>query len=143
VWLEVFLLAGVTAIPAEIEKIDALLGKIRPERVQLNTATRPPAEEFAYAVSEDQMESLKKLFSETVEIISRQAPAESPDLQTGQSMADIISLLRRRPCTLEGVSSGLAMQPGEALKHLDILCRQGSVTAVHTHDGLFYKANEQ
>jgi wyosine [tRNA(Phe)-imidazoG37] synthetase (radical SAM superfamily) len=140
VWLEVFLLAGVTAISSEIEKMDALLCKIRPKRVQLNTVTRPPAEEFAYAVSEDQMESLKGLFSETVEIISRRAPAESPDLQTGQSTADIISLLRRRPCTIEGVSSGLAMQPGEALKHLDTLCRKGAVTVVHTHDGIFYKA---
>ncbi len=141
VWLEVFLLAGVTAIPAEIKKIDALLCKIHPERVQLNTVTRPPTEEFAYAVSEHRMEGLKKLFSETVEIISRHAPAESPDLQTGHSTADIISLLRRRPCTLEGVSSGLAMQPGEALKHLDTLCRKGSVTVVHRHDGIFYKTN--
>lgn len=143
VWLEVFLLAGVTAIPSEIEKIDALLSKIRPERVQLNTATRPPVEEFAGAVSEDQMEDLKNLFSGTVEVISRRAPVNSSDLQTGTSTADIISLLRRRPCTLEGLSAGLAMQPAEALKHLDILCRQGSVTAVHTHDGLFYKANGQ
>jgi wyosine [tRNA(Phe)-imidazoG37] synthetase (radical SAM superfamily) len=122
--LEVFLLAGVTAIPSEIEKIDALLRKIRSERVQLNTVTRPPAEEFAYAVSEDQVESLKGLFSETVEITNRHATAESPDLQTGQSTADIISLLRRRPCALDGVSSGLAMHPGEALKHLDTLCRR-------------------
>ena len=141
VWLEVFLLAGVTAIPAEIKKMDALLCKIRPKRVQLNTVTRPPAEEFAYAVSEDQMKDLKKLFSETVEIISQGAPAESPDFQTGQSTADILALLRRRPCTLEGISSGLAMQPGEALKHLDALFRKGLVTVVPRHDGIFYKTN--
>ena len=143
VWLEVFLLAGVTAIPSEIEKINALLRKIRPGRVQLNTVTRPPAEEFACAVSEEQMEGLKKLFSGAVEIISQRAPAGSPDLQTGHSTADIISLLRRRPCTIEGLSAGLAMQPGEALKHLDALCRSGAVKVVHTHDGLFYKANGQ
>jgi len=77
----------------------------------------------------------------SVEIINRRDPAASPDLQTGrQSTADIISLLRRRPCTLEGVSSGLAMQPGEALKHLDMLCRKGVVSVVHTRDGLFFKA---
>lgn len=109
----------------------------------MNTATRPPAEEFAYAVSEDQMESLKKLFSETVEIVGQGAPAESPDFQTGQSTADIISLLRRRPCTLEGVSSGLAKQPGEAVKHLDTLCRKGTVTVVHRYDGIFYKTKGQ
>lgn len=106
----------------------------------MNTVTRPPAEEFAYAVSEDQMESLKKLFSAPVEIISRQVPAESSDLQTGQSTADILALLRRRPCTIKGISSGLAMQPGEVLKHLDTLCRKGAVTVVHTQDSLFYKA---
>jgi wyosine [tRNA(Phe)-imidazoG37] synthetase (radical SAM superfamily) len=139
VWLEVFLLAGVTAIPGEIGKIDALLRKMRPARVQLNTVTRPPAEEFAFAVSEEQMEGLKGLFSHTVEIVGRHAPAESPDLQTGQSMADIISLLKRRPCTLDGVSSGLAMQPGETLKHLDTLCRKGSVTVVHMQDSIFYR----
>ena len=78
VWLEVFLLAGVTAIPSEIAKIDALLRKIRPERVQLNTVTRPPAEEFACAVSEEQMEGLKELFSQTVEIIGRTLSCRMP-----------------------------------------------------------------
>jgi wyosine [tRNA(Phe)-imidazoG37] synthetase (radical SAM superfamily) len=140
VWLEVFLLAGLTASPGKIGKIDALLRKIRPTRVQLNTVTRPPAEEFAFAVSEEQMEGLKELFSQTVEIISRCVPAECPDLQAGRSTDDIISLLRRRPCTLEGISFGLAMQPAEALKHLDELCRSGAVTAMHTRDGVFYKA---
>ena len=142
VWLEVFLLAGVTAIPGEIGKIDALLRKIRPARVQLNTVTRPPAEAFACPVSEEQMKSLKGMFSQTVEIISRHVPAESSNLRTGQSAADILSLLRRRPCTLEGVSSGLAMQPSEALKQLDELCRSGAVKVVQTHEGLFYRATE-
>lgn len=141
VWLEVFLLAGVTAIPGEIGKIDALLRKIRPARVQLNTVTRPPAEEFAFAVSEEQMEGLKGLFSQTVEMVGRGLPAQCSDLQTGRSTDDIIALIRRRPCTLDGISSGLAMQPAEALKHLDMLCRQGAVTVVHRHDGTFYKTS--
>jgi wyosine [tRNA(Phe)-imidazoG37] synthetase (radical SAM superfamily) len=139
VWVEVFLLAGVTAMPAEIGKIDAILRKIRPTRVQLNTVTRPPAEEFAFAVSEEQMEGLKGLFSQAVEIVGRCVPVPSADLQGGRSPDDILSLLRRRPCTLEGVSSGLAVQPAEALKHLDELCRRGAVMVVHRHDGMFYK----
>jgi len=59
------------------------------------------------------------------------------------SAAKASSSLRRRPCTLAGFSSGLAMQPGEALKHLDTLCRSGAVTVVHRHNGLFYKAIEK
>lgn len=140
VWLEVFLLADLTAIPSEIAKMDVLLRNIHPERIQLNTLTRPPAEEFACAVSEEQMEDLKELFSQTVEIVGRRLPAGCQGLQAGRSTEDILALLRRRPCKLEGVSSGLAMQPAEALKHLDGLCRTGAVTVVHTHDGIFYKA---
>jgi wyosine [tRNA(Phe)-imidazoG37] synthetase (radical SAM superfamily) len=142
-WLEVFLLAGVTAIPSEIKKIDAILGKICPQRVQLNTATRPPAEAFALAVPEEQMEGLKGFFSQTVEIVGRRMPAGDPGLQGGRSPEEIIPLLRRRPCTLNGIASGLAMQPAETLKHLDELCHRGAVSVVHSHDGTFYKAKAQ
>jgi wyosine [tRNA(Phe)-imidazoG37] synthetase (radical SAM superfamily) len=143
VWLEVFLLAGVTAIPAEVEKMEALFRKIRPERVQLNTVSRPPAERFACAVSDDRMEKLRKLISSPVEIVGRSVLPTSPDFQTGQATTDIMTLLRRRPCTIQGLSSGLAMQPGEALKYLDALGRSGEVTIVHTPDGPFYKVNGQ
>ncbi|MHB8772906.1 MAG: radical SAM protein [Syntrophales bacterium] len=141
VWLEVFLLAGVTAIPGEIEKIDVLLRKIRPERVQLNTVTRPPTEEFAGAVSEERMDVLKELFSGRVEVIRRHTPGEFRAAQTGQSTADIISLLRRRPCTLAGLSAGLSLPPGELLKRLDTLCTHGSVTAIRAHEDIFYRAD--
>ncbi|MCX5832712.1 MAG: iron-sulfur cluster assembly scaffold protein [Deltaproteobacteria bacterium] len=39
-----------------------------------------------------------------------------------------------------GKDTGLAMQTGEALKHLDRLCRKGVVTIVTTPDGRFYEA---
>ncbi len=41
-WLEVMLLAGHTALPAHVQKIAHWVQRIRPDRVQLNTATRPP-----------------------------------------------------------------------------------------------------
>ncbi len=42
-WLEVVLLKGVNDSPRELARIAALAARIRPERVQLNTAVRPPA----------------------------------------------------------------------------------------------------
>ena len=39
VWLEVMLLAGITGIRSEVEKIAALTHRIRPDRVQLNSNT--------------------------------------------------------------------------------------------------------
>ena len=143
VWLEVFLLAGVTSSSSEIGKIDAVLQKIRPERVQLNTATSPPAEEFAGAVSAERLEKLKGLFCGTVDVIGRRKPPGGSESGSDQSPADILSLLARRPCTLEDLAEGLAMQPLVALKHLDALRRKGAVTAVRTPGGLFYRAGGQ
>jgi len=140
VWLEVFLLAGVTGIPAEIEKLAALANRIRPTRVQLNTVSRPPAEEFAFAISGEQMGGFRKLFSETAEIIVESEQGESPVSSTGgESDTDILSLLSRRPCTVRGVSSGLGLHPEEVSKRLYVLRKQGSVVSVRRNDVIFYE----
>jgi len=141
VWLEVFLLAGVTGIPAEIEKIAALARRIRPNRVQLNTVSRPPAEEFAFAISGEQMERFRKLFSETAEVITESERGESATSSAGGATdTDILSLLSRRPCTVRGVSSGLGLHPEEVSKRLHVLSKQGAVVSVRRNDVIFYEA---
>ena len=70
-WLEVFLLGGMSAIPAEVDKIGGLIERIRPDRVQLNTATRPPAEDFALPVSRRDMERFARMLGGRAEVIAR------------------------------------------------------------------------
>ena len=144
VWLEVFLLAGVTALPSEVEKIAAVVRHVSPKRTQLNTVSRPPAQEFADPVSAVQMERFKGCFPGTVEVIGNQADALSPVSEGEISTArDILDLLARRPCTIEGVASGLGLAPAEALKHLESLRQQGKATAAGTLGGVFYNVNER
>ncbi len=127
-WLEVFLLGGITAIEAEVKKIAAISRKIAPDKIQLNTVVRPPAENFAFPVNESQLRRYAKIMGKNTEIIpdfsySRKAPAFSA------SNADIISLLRRRPCALHDVAGGLGIPNNEALKHLESL-RNNNVVAI-------------
>jgi len=145
VWLEVFLLAGVTAMPPEVEKLAALVRGLHPERVQLNTVTRPPCQDFADPVSPAQMESLKRLFSGTVEIVSGQGPAVSWTPHGGEqrTASEILELLKRRPCTLQGIASGLTLPPTEVVKHLDRLQLKGDVTTVASRSGVYYKVNDR
>ena len=49
-WLEVMLLDGYTSLPPQIHQLTDWTRRIRPDKVQLNTAVRPPAEEFAVPV---------------------------------------------------------------------------------------------
>ncbi|NQU05666.1 MAG: radical SAM protein [Calditrichaeota bacterium] len=136
--LEVLLLDGVTGIQSEVKKIDALARRIQPARIQLNTASRPPVEEFAFRMSHDQLKKLSKFFSGNVEVI---LDNEENDLQASSerdvTQEEIISLLKRRPCTLNGISSGLNLHSLEVLKKLEEMDKRGLVNSVR-RDGATY-----
>lgn len=139
VWLEVFLLAGMSGLPFEAVKIAALTEHIHPERVHLNTVCRPPAEEFAFSLSREQMLALKNLFPGPVDIISENVQNDDRTFTLLKPrVVDILALLRRRPCTLEDVAGGLGMHITEALKHLDALNSAGKVKTVATGGRHFY-----
>ncbi|NLC70352.1 MAG: radical SAM protein [Desulfuromonadaceae bacterium] len=139
IWLEVFLLAGITGIRYEVDKIAALVERIQPERVQLNTVARPPAEEFAFAVPEEKLKRFAELFSVAAEVITETAGEEVPSLSSGPGSEDqeILALLSRRPCPLTEIASGLRIPPNEALKRLEKLAR-GNMIATLSKNGLIY-----
>jgi wyosine [tRNA(Phe)-imidazoG37] synthetase (radical SAM superfamily) len=139
VWLEVFLLAGVTGIPSEAKKIATLAKRTGPARVQLNTVSRPPAEGFALPLSTDQMLAMKNIFLGEVDIISENEwGGERDSAFTEARDADILALLRRRPCTSADVASGLGLHVNEALKRLESLIAAGKVKTVVTSGRSFY-----
>jgi len=141
VWLEVLLLQGVTGMPAHVKKIAALVERIAPARVQLNTVCRPPAEEFAFPLSPDDLLSLREFFPGHVDIISEDSQARSNASAFSESRAeDILALLRRRPCTSGDVAGGLGIHVTEALKHLNVLVDLGAVHSTLSGGRNFYIA---
>lgn len=124
-WLEVFLLEGITSTPSAVGQIAALADSIRPHRVQLNTVARPPAERYAQAVLSSDLEALAAVFRPPAEVIADYAAAPGSSGQAGE--AEVRALLARRPCTLDDIAEGLALHRNEALKHLGHLLRQGRI----------------
>jgi wyosine [tRNA(Phe)-imidazoG37] synthetase (radical SAM superfamily) len=144
VWLEMLLLEGVTAYPAQVEKLAALVRRIGPARVQLNTASRPPAELFARPVSEGRMLAMASLLPGRVEVITtREDPAVSAGSGPGTGEPSILTLLERRPCTATDVAEGLGIHLNEALKTLDHLAVAGTVKTVASADKTFYIVTER
>ncbi|MFA5028412.1 MAG: radical SAM protein [Candidatus Methylomirabilota bacterium] len=141
VWLEVMLVAGVTGIRAEVEKIAALAARISPARVQLNTVTRPPCEEFAFPVPPERLAGFAALFSGRVEVVSesRARRRKSPILAPATD-ADILALLGRRPCTAHGIAEGLGLHVGEVVKRIDLLADQGKVASIRKDGAVFFEA---
>jgi wyosine [tRNA(Phe)-imidazoG37] synthetase (radical SAM superfamily) len=140
-WLEVFLLDGITATQAAVEEIARHAGAISPDKVQLNTVSRPPCEHSARAVPRTRMLRFIEMFEGKAEVIAdyRNTHGES---EFAASREEVFELVCRRPCTLEDVYSGLSMHRNEALKHLEQLIHEGVVDITAQEGKNFYVSKQ-
>jgi wyosine [tRNA(Phe)-imidazoG37] synthetase (radical SAM superfamily) len=138
-WLEVFLVAGYTAVEAEVKKLAHCAGLIKPDRVQLNTVTRPPAERFAAGIARRRLAEFARLFDPPAEVIADFQHADE-QAQFAVNREDILSLLQRRPCSIEGIAAGLRMHPNEVVKYIDALQADKLVEATWTSGKCYYRA---
>jgi wyosine [tRNA(Phe)-imidazoG37] synthetase (radical SAM superfamily) len=140
VWLEVFVLSGITGMNAEVQKIAAYTKEIGADKIQLNTVCRPVEEDYISAVNKRQMEKLALFFPGDVEVISGD---ESHNINitstTKVTDSEIINLLTRRPCTLTGISSGLNLHVHETSKILMRLIDEKRIVAIRSKSEVFYK----
>ncbi len=137
IWLEVFLLGGMTSTTAAARKIADVARALAPQRIQLNTASRPTAEEHAYRVPADRMLELVTLFGPGAEVISGREAASSAEQPAAEQ--DILALLARRPSTVEGIACGLGVPANEVLKRLDRLCDEHLLTFSRDGAQVFYR----
>lgn len=137
-WMEVFLMAGINSQPEQVRKISALAEKIAPDCIHLNTAVRPPSEDFALPLSQEEMSALVPLFQIRAEV----AAAFSPGLcrQISGNEATILAMLRRRPCTAGQIADGFDMHLNTVSKYLGKLLQSGRIKAEHGKTGVFYVA---
>jgi len=124
VWLEIFLLAGITGMAGEVKRLAGLVRRLKPACVQLMTVARPPQEEFATAVSREQMERLAQLF-EGVQVLLPDAVPAAGDAWFAATREQVLELLQRRPCTVRDLSVGLGIPRAEAGKYVEDLFGRG------------------
>ncbi|MFA6715012.1 MAG: radical SAM protein [Victivallaceae bacterium] len=107
-WLEVFITAGFTDNITQVEKIAEIASMIKPDRIQLNTVSRPPAEEYAAKVEFEDMAAYARLFRPEAEVIADFSGAHSAPVFSAAREA-VIEMLRRRPCSLDDIAGGLGI----------------------------------
>jgi wyosine [tRNA(Phe)-imidazoG37] synthetase (radical SAM superfamily) len=126
IWLEVVFCRGINDGKEEIERLKGIIERIQPDRVQLNTPVRPPAEEFAYPLTTTQLEEIRKSLGDKAEIISEFAAPLGEEFNSVKD-AEILNLIKRRPCTTEDISKALGLRIDEVVKHLDHLTKTGTI----------------
>jgi wyosine [tRNA(Phe)-imidazoG37] synthetase (radical SAM superfamily) len=140
IWIEVFILGGYTADVFEVRKINEWVRRIKPDRVQINTVTRPPAESFAVAVNRGRLEELARLFEPEAEVIAdfRGVHAQADFAATRET---VLQLLERRPCSVDDLAEGLSIHRNEAVKYVEELLATNQIECVRTSNRVFYRAS--
>jgi wyosine [tRNA(Phe)-imidazoG37] synthetase (radical SAM superfamily) len=122
IWLEVMLVKGVNDSPADIQALKKAIARIRPDRIQLNTVVRPPAENWAAPLSRRSLERINKELGERSEVVADFQSRLRPPI--GQNLREaILSMVERRPATLLDITASLARDEKEVRPHLESLLR--------------------
>jgi wyosine [tRNA(Phe)-imidazoG37] synthetase (radical SAM superfamily) len=136
-WLEVLLLSGISDSEDKVNKIASIARRIKPDRVQLNTCVRPPADSSAHMVSKSRLEELARLFTPFAEVIADyRHDADETTAHTGTQ--EILAMLSRRPCSAADIASGLGVPLNEVIKNLDQLLSFKKIEATRTESGLVH-----
>jgi wyosine [tRNA(Phe)-imidazoG37] synthetase (radical SAM superfamily) len=136
IWLEVMLVKGLNDSPADIKALKKAVARIRPDKVQLNTVVRPPAEKWAQPLSRGALNTIKKELGGRTEVVvdfrRRPGSPASPDIRKA-----ILAMAERRPVTLEDIISSLGKKEMEVRPHLETLLRWQRISA-QQHGGTIY-----
>lgn len=140
IWLEVFLIEGINTAPEQICRIKNAIERIGPDKIQLNTAVRPTADVGINKMGFEKLEAISIELGGNAEVVADFSPREMAEYVDG-TPESILTMLKRRPCSLDDICSGLGMHPDKASKYLDYLQKEG---VVHSEDKMgivFFRAN--
>ena len=139
IWLEVFLIAGLNDSPEDVDFIAALAESIAPDKIQLNTAVRPPAESSVRPVDRETLESLAARFRPRAEVIANFSARPGSAIAVNETA--ILAMLRRRPCTARQIADVFGMHLNEVAKYTGHLLRENRIQALPRGDETYYKAS--
>ncbi len=139
IWLEVFLLEGINSDRKALYNLNKIIKKINPNKTQLNTVKRPPAESFAAAVTENKMIEMAGYLDGNVEIIADfKRTIDQGFMNTART--EIFNLLKRRPCSLDDIAGVLNLHKNEIIKYLEELKKNNKIESTEHNKIIYYAA---
>ena len=152
IWLEVFFVEGINTGTGQIARIKEAIKLINPDRVHLNTAVRPTADPNIARLSAEKLQEIANRLGPKCEVVADFSPArsgilnksKSEDLLEPHSVINrkaeaLLSILKRRPCSLNDICSSLGISRNEAIKHISDLQHQGIIQSEEKEGIIFFK----
>jgi wyosine [tRNA(Phe)-imidazoG37] synthetase (radical SAM superfamily) len=141
IWLEIMLVKGVNDSVEHVVALRRAAWEIKPDRVQLNTVVRPPAEKSARPLSRDDLEQIQYLFGPNTDIVG-EAKDRSPrvkDKSTSRPDGTILATVQGRPVTELDLVCSLGVAPSQIRAALRRLLQSGRIRQVDFRRKTFYE----
>lgn len=139
IWLEVFFCEGVNTSDEQIAKIRGIVERIGPDKVQVNTVVRPVAGASALRVQPGRLAEIAAGLGPKAEVIvdfSRAADLCDAEIDR----ETVLTMLKRRPCSLDDICSGLGVDRDQVFECLKKLEKQGAVISHQRQERTFYSS---
>ena len=128
-WLEIFLLKDINDNEVELDDIIKIVKRIKPDRIQLITATRRVANEKAKALSDEELKKIKKYFNSKCDI-----EIDIPNISENHkgntrilTEEDIVNFLIRQPDTAYIIAKSFNENERKVKELLDLLIKKNKV----------------
>jgi wyosine [tRNA(Phe)-imidazoG37] synthetase (radical SAM superfamily) len=142
-WVEVFIVPDINDSASELILFRDTLTKIQPQRVQLNSLDRPGACDWVTPASPQKLAEIARFLAPLpVEIISRSGSRPHSEITGADLEETVVSLIRRRPSTLEELSVIAGKTINEIYAALDNLKRTDTVETYSVNDKVFYRVKK-
>ena len=154
IWLEVFFVEGINTADEQIAQIKDAIELINPDKVHLNTAVRPTADLKITRLSAEKLQQIAGRLGPKSEVVAEFSPACSGILSeskiedvpghhfvVNRKTQALLSMLKRRPCSLNDICSGLGIKHNEAIKSISNLQNRGIIQVEEKDGTVFFKTS--
>jgi len=154
IWLEVFFVEGINTGAEQIAGIKDAIELINPDKIHLNTAVRPTADPNIIRLSAEKLQGIASRLGPKCEVVADFSLAHSCKLKESKSedilgfysainrkAEALLSMLKRRPCSLNDICAGLGINRNEATKYISDLQHQGVIQSELKDGIVFFKTS--
>ncbi|ADI74052.1 Radical SAM domain protein [Methanohalobium evestigatum Z-7303] len=147
--IEIMLIESKESFPmntteCEIDKLIEVTKRINPDRIELLTVNRPPAENHIIPVSDEKLKQISDKFtsvfgSEKVELTFANSKKKVSKYTHKNLNDDIYSLISRRPCTFEQICDSLGAENDKVKSSLEKLIKDNKLITIDSGNYIYYK----
>jgi wyosine [tRNA(Phe)-imidazoG37] synthetase (radical SAM superfamily) len=124
--VEVFIVDGVNSQISDVQKIADVVASINPDRIDINTAVRPPTDAGVKASSEEHLAALAELFGPKARITASFKTQAFQSLEVTPEA--LLGLIQRHPATAEQLAGDFNVPFDSISQALEIMVADGRLS---------------